>query len=147
MKDQEHIGEHFFDELARGLASGSVSRRKALRLMGGILIGTVVASVPGITLAQRAAEGAGACRGVSACCACRYFDETGEPIGEASCVLTSPVRCGPRVEERCHQRCEERAPAPIGITVSSQFRCEDRRRRKTVCRRDEFGPICDLRAC
>jgi hypothetical protein len=41
-------GEHSLDELARGLASGSVTRRKALRLMGGILAATVMGSVPGI---------------------------------------------------------------------------------------------------
>jgi hypothetical protein len=47
-----------FDEVAKGLASGSVSRREALRWMGAILAGTVLASVPGIALTQRAAEAA-----------------------------------------------------------------------------------------
>jgi hypothetical protein len=36
-----------FDELAKGLASGTVSRGKALRLVGGALLGTALASVPG----------------------------------------------------------------------------------------------------
>jgi hypothetical protein len=31
--------ERSFDELARGLASGSVTRRRALRLMGAALVG------------------------------------------------------------------------------------------------------------
>jgi hypothetical protein len=37
--------EHSFDELARALASGSISRRKALRLMGAALVGGTLASV------------------------------------------------------------------------------------------------------
>ena len=35
----------FFDELARGLASGSISRGRALRLMGAALVGGALASV------------------------------------------------------------------------------------------------------
>jgi hypothetical protein len=42
-----------FDELAKGLATGAVSRRKALRWMGGTLVGAVLASVPGVAQAQR----------------------------------------------------------------------------------------------
>ena len=37
--------ERSFDELARGLASGSISRRRALRLMGGVLVGGTLASL------------------------------------------------------------------------------------------------------
>jgi hypothetical protein len=43
--------ESSFDELARGLASGRLSRRKALRLMGVALLGGVMASIPGAALA------------------------------------------------------------------------------------------------
>jgi hypothetical protein len=35
----------YFDELATGLASGSISRRKALRLMGAALVGGTLASL------------------------------------------------------------------------------------------------------
>jgi hypothetical protein len=38
---------HSFDELAKGLANGSVSRGQALRLIGGTLLGGVLASIPG----------------------------------------------------------------------------------------------------
>ena len=41
-----------FDELARGLANGSVSRRRALRLMGAALVGGGLASIPGIAWAK-----------------------------------------------------------------------------------------------
>jgi hypothetical protein len=37
--------ESFFDELARGLAEGSVTRGKALRLMGAALVGGTLASL------------------------------------------------------------------------------------------------------
>jgi hypothetical protein len=40
--------DHSFDELTRGLASGSLSRRKVLRLMGAALVGGALASIPGI---------------------------------------------------------------------------------------------------
>jgi hypothetical protein len=36
------------DELAKGLASGTLSRGKAIRWMGGALLGAALASVPGI---------------------------------------------------------------------------------------------------
>jgi Stigma-specific protein, Stig1 len=44
--------EHSFDELARGLASGSLSRRKALRLMGGLLVASALGSIPGVAWAN-----------------------------------------------------------------------------------------------
>ena len=49
----EQTREHSLDELARGLASGAISRSKALRLVGGMLGGAVLASVPGVALAQQ----------------------------------------------------------------------------------------------
>ena len=40
------------DELAKGLASGSLSRRKALRLMGAALLGGTLFSIPGMAFAR-----------------------------------------------------------------------------------------------
>jgi len=40
-----------FDELARGLADGSVTRGKALKLMGSAFLGAALASVPGVAWA------------------------------------------------------------------------------------------------
>jgi hypothetical protein len=42
------VEEHNLDSLARGLASGSISRRQAVRWMGGALLGSVLAIVPGV---------------------------------------------------------------------------------------------------
>jgi hypothetical protein len=47
----EETSNRYFDELTSGLASGSLSRRKALRLMGAALIGGALASIPGIVKA------------------------------------------------------------------------------------------------
>src|SRR5215216_7629958 len=53
---------HSFDELARALASGSLSRGKALRLMGGLLVGSALGSVPGVAwAADRCSEGQTRC--------------------------------------------------------------------------------------
>jgi hypothetical protein len=45
-------GERSFDELASGLASGTLSRRRVLRLMGGALVGSALASIPGMAWAR-----------------------------------------------------------------------------------------------
>jgi len=52
-------GETSFDEVAKGLANGTISRRQALRWMGGALAGAAFASVPGVAFA--APEGNLAC--------------------------------------------------------------------------------------
>jgi hypothetical protein len=44
----KEAGERSFDELASGLASGDVSRGKALKLMGAALVGGLLASIPGM---------------------------------------------------------------------------------------------------
>jgi hypothetical protein len=44
--------ESSFDELAKGLAYGTLSRRRALRLMGAALIGAAVASTSGVAWAH-----------------------------------------------------------------------------------------------
>jgi hypothetical protein len=50
------------DELAKGLANGTLSRGKALRLVGGALLGAALASVPGVAWADdRCPEGQTRC--------------------------------------------------------------------------------------
>jgi hypothetical protein len=53
--------EHSVDELAKGLATGTLSRRKALRMLGAALVGGVLASIPGVAWAQPQRP-AGPCR-------------------------------------------------------------------------------------
>ncbi len=45
-------GQHPIDDLAKGLASGAISRRRALKLIGSSLIGATLAFIPGIASAS-----------------------------------------------------------------------------------------------
>ncbi len=45
--------ETSFDELAKGLTNGTLSRRKALRMFGAALVGGMLASIPGVAWAAR----------------------------------------------------------------------------------------------
>ena len=75
-----------FDELARGLASGDFSRRDALRLMGAALLGSALASIPGVAQAAplTCPVGQAKCRHAfnnQQCCpsgqvCCRFFSES-----------------------------------------------------------------------
>ena len=61
--------ERSLDELAKGLASGTLSRGKALRWMGGALLGAALASVPGVAWADHDCRRLGReCRRDSQCC-------------------------------------------------------------------------------
>jgi len=59
----EQTRQRSLDELARGLASGSLSRRKALKLMGGLFVGSALGSIPGVAWADnnRCSEGRTRC--------------------------------------------------------------------------------------
>ncbi len=46
------------DELAKGLASGTISRRKALGLMSSALLGSALASIPGVAWAAKSGNSA-----------------------------------------------------------------------------------------
>jgi hypothetical protein len=48
--------ERSFDELAKGLADGKLSRRKAVRMLGGALLGGALASIPGVAWAAKPAS-------------------------------------------------------------------------------------------
>jgi hypothetical protein len=50
MTEEQRVSS--FDAVAKGLASGTVSRGKALRLMGAALVGGTLAAIPGVALAK-----------------------------------------------------------------------------------------------
>jgi hypothetical protein len=117
-RDPEAITEeHSFDELAKALAGSGVSRRKALQVMGGFLLGTAVASIPGMAWAKpkpgkcnhnnQCPTGQGCCSGtcidlqsdVNNCGSCGNVcnslqtcnsGQCGEP---PSCICTTPTTC------------------------------------------------------
>jgi hypothetical protein len=87
-----------FDELAKGLATGTVSRRKALRMFGAALVGGTLASIPGMAWAARPTcpsgvrcrgkcceVGATCVKGAGGGCAC----PTGQIVCGGACVSTT----------------------------------------------------------
>src|SRR5688572_11114130 len=90
--------EQSLDELARGLASGSISRGRALRLMGAALVGGALGSV-GIGEAAAAPIGCKAdgkkCKNGNQCCSLNCSGgicvscPPGQELCNGSCVSTS----------------------------------------------------------
>ena len=91
-------GATSFDDLAKGLASGNLSRRKALRMLGAILVGGALASVPGVAWAAPCPSPRIRCAGQ--CCA----------AGVTTCQGTGrnktcgPVPC-PTGQQPCNGLC------------------------------------------
>lgn len=133
MTEQEHQNEQVhssldisgvitsFDDLARGLASGTVSRRTALRWMGGALVGAALAAVPGVAWAQAPSDN-------SACV--RFCTETFPPGPErGQCISQGALGEGP-----CHRfgccRCTEPTNPEFGgeacsPNVTSEQQCRE----------------------
>src|SRR5215216_8210900 len=82
------------DELAKGLANGTLSRGKAIRWMGGALLGAALASVPGVAWANDCRRLGRECRRDSQCCS-------------KNCVRRGDGKvCGcPEGKSRCGVRC------------------------------------------
>ena len=97
---EETRGGRSFDELAKGLASGEVSRGKALRLMGAALVGGALASIP------RAAVAVAACKGPSACCNCDLADPNTFQVVRKKCFLMSTTGCSTEEQEALRQECD-----------------------------------------
>src|SRR5215217_2891530 len=129
-----------FDELARALANGSLSRGKALRLMGGLLLGSALASVPGVAWADddRCPEGQTRCgeRCVNLktnerhCGSCSNRCASNQTCCKGRCVNTqrNERHCG-----SCGKRCDEgeqcvsgvcQGGCPIGTTPCGTQCCQ-----------------------
>jgi hypothetical protein len=117
--DRSHQGlpqgevELSLDELAKGLATGTLSRGKALRWMGGALLGAALASVPGVAWANDCRRLGRECRRDSQCCSgncVRRGDDTvcACPEGRTRCndrcvnLMRNERHCG-----SCFNRCDE----------------------------------------
>ena len=109
------------DELAKGLATGTLSRGKALRWMGGALLGAALASVPGVAWANDCRRLGRECRRDSQCCSrncVRRGDDKvcGCPEGQRRCndrcvnLKTNERHCG-----RCFNRCTEGQECVRGV--------------------------------
>jgi hypothetical protein len=117
-RDRSHQGlsqggvELSLDELAKGLATGTLSRGKAIRWMGGALLGAALASFPGVAWANDCRRLGRECRRDSQCCSrncIRRGDDKvcGCPEGQTRCndrcvnLKTNENHCG-----RCGKRCD-----------------------------------------
>jgi hypothetical protein len=87
------------DELAKGLATGTLSRGKALRLMGAALVGGALASIPGIAWAK-----------------------PNKPAG-AKCNHNHQCASGQCVDSRVGRVCTAPAPPPPICTPSCPANC------------------------
>jgi len=107
----EDTSNHSFDELAKGLATGTLSRGKAIRLVGGALLGAALGSFPGVAWADDCRRLGRECRRDSQCCSkncVRRGDDKvcGCPEGKSRCGLrcvnleTNENHCG-----ECFNRC------------------------------------------
>jgi hypothetical protein len=95
--------EGSLDELAKGLASGTLSRRKALRMLGAALVGGALASFPGVAWAAKPAGcPSGKKCGKNCCPDTTFVCSQGKcacPTGQAACggqcvPLTTNQNCG-----------------------------------------------------
>jgi hypothetical protein len=129
----QDTSNHSFDELARGLANGSITRGKAIRLMGAALVGSALASLPGVALADDDdCRGFGRrCRRDRQCCS-KNCVRRGE---EKVCVCPEgKSRCGGRCVTNCTggatlnpQTCQCVCPTVAcegGIVNSTTCECE-----------------------
>ncbi len=113
---EQEVGESF-DELARSLAEGTMPRRRALRLFGAALLGSVMASIPGIAWAVPCKPGHFQCG--RRCCEETFSCVRGNcvcPTGTEFCeggTLQGTDTCCPEGYFCC------KADGPEGIIVAS----------------------------
>jgi len=110
----EETTNRYFDELTRGLASGSISRRKALKLMGAALLGGTLASIPGIAWGAKLKPGGARCKRNEQCASGQCVDGVCAAVAcgacPEQCVCVTDLRTGDqtciqdsfRVEPRCN---------------------------------------------
>jgi hypothetical protein len=120
--------EHSFDELTRGMASGSISRGKALRLMGAALVGGALAS---IGIGEAAADPPGCKRNGKVCtkdkvCCSKNCDSSSGTCADApptcgsigaTCTINTDCCSGRCVSDVCAE------PCPSGTDTLSNGTC------------------------
>ena len=117
-----------FDDLARGLADGSLTRGKALRLMGAALVGGAVASIPGIAEAAAPLKPAGRkCRSNEQCKTGLCLSSgvcSGFP-GSSKARRSCPAGCAPVVLEDGSIGCYSCPAAGCGGSIEIRSSCAD----------------------
>jgi hypothetical protein len=90
--------ERSLDDLAKGLASGTLSRGKAIRWMGGALLGAALASFPGVAWANDCRRLGRECRRDFQCCSKNCVRRGDDKV--CGCP-TGKTRCGGRCVTNC----------------------------------------------
>ena len=132
--------EHSLDELAKGLASGTLSRGKAIRWMGGALLGAALASFPGVAWANDDCRRLGReCRRDSQCCSGNCVRRGDDKV--CACPQ-GQSRCGDRCVNRqtnerhcgeCFNRCEEGEQCVHGECGGSSPACPPEEQNCCTC--------------
>jgi hypothetical protein len=156
---------HSFDDLAKGMANGTVSRGQALRWLGGAIAGAMMASIPGVAFGKGHGGGnrdctafckatfpagrgnciADAARGGGACYTCGPAAPTGHP--DVCGAGTSNAVCCPSTAPMC---VDGQCVAPTGpnllrcfcqdntqIDICTSVNCDSGVEQDEVC-----GPLC-----
>ena len=113
VRSQEDIPEESsVDKLAKGLASGTVSRGRALRLVGGALLAGVLTAIPGVAQAAPCPSGQTKCG--KGCCS-----------GGETCVKGSGAapRCVCPTDQVCGTQCCRPAELCCTLDLSGTQGC------------------------
>jgi hypothetical protein len=113
------MNQERFDDVAKGLASGTVSRGQALRWMGGALVGAALASVPRVAWAANGGNSA-----------CAHFCTQTFPPGpqRAECISAAArgeglcFECGPKATDTTRVLCGQ-VCCVSGETCSANGQC------------------------
>ena len=134
------------DELARGIADGTVSRGRALKLTGAALLGStgLLSLFPAVAGAQATCE-------PSACCTCQYTEPGSDEVVSSTCFSRSVRGCGRRRQRRFFRRCRERCeletpPGLVLFTVTAGCNRGDTGT-QMVCVQSRLGSECDSQQC
>ena len=125
----QQTSNHSFDELTRGLASGSISRGRALRLMGAALVGGTLGSLGGVAAADEECKPLNKkCRKNHQCCSgkcdsasgtCAAACASGQVLCNGSCVSNSCLANSGQVFNSSTCQCE----CPSGRVLLSNGTC------------------------
>jgi hypothetical protein len=135
-----------FDELARGVADGTISRARALKLTGAALLGStgLLSLFPGLAGAQATCE-------PTACCTCFYSRPGSTRLRRTRCILLDTSGCSRRKKRRLRSRCESKCKAstpPEFAFLQSSLSCNrGTSGTKEICLGSNLGSACDSGQC